>query len=333
MSSIDLITIGANALELRLSAVNQKDFFERLLQHINRLTGGTLAVLQSAFAQFGQSRSAEAAASMAYYAFFSLFPLLLFIVAAGSYVLEKAWVYKEITSFVQEFAPLFEPLIADTIGKVIDLRGPVGIIGLVGLLWSSSAFFAVLVRNIDRAWPGIKPRNFIQQRVFAIEMIASVTALLFLAWVLNAMVNLFPKVVGLPTPMGGYAILPRLAVWGATLLFSFILYTWVPPTKVNWVAAAIGAAIATLFLQLTSLGIGWFLGRGLLRYELIYGSLGTVALLMLWTYLTGWIILFGAHLSASIHRAIRIRTVVWQSFQPEITEPNCNDNTSDNRDT
>jgi YihY family inner membrane protein len=313
--------------------MNRKDFVERLLQRLNRLTGGGWAVLQFAFVQFGKSRAAEAAASMAYYAFFCLFPLLLFIVAAGSYVLEKAWVYKEIISFVQEFAPLFEPLITDTIGKVIDLRGPVGIIGLIGLLWSSSAFFAVLVRNIDRAWPGVKPRNFIQQRVFAIEMIASVTALLFLAWVLNAMVNLFPKVVGLPPPVGGYAILPRLAVWGATLLFSFILYTWVPPTKVNWVAAAIGAAIATLFLQLTSLGIGWFLGRGLLRYELIYGSLGTVALLMLWTYLAGWIILFGAHLSASLHRSIRIRTVVMRAFHDDIHHQNLQEIISDNRDT
>jgi uncharacterized BrkB/YihY/UPF0761 family membrane protein len=38
----------------------------------------------------------------------------------------------------------------------------------------------------------------------------------------------------------------------------------------------------------------------LVRYELVYGSLGTVVALMLWIYLGSWIAFFGAHLSAAI---------------------------------
>jgi len=42
------------------------------------------------------------------------------------------------------------------------------------------------------------------------------------------------------------------------------------------------------------------LSRGLVRYELVYGSLGTIVGLMFWIYLISTITIFCAHLSAVI---------------------------------
>jgi hypothetical protein len=55
-----------------------------IYQRANKLSGGSLKILQDAFRSFREARGAEAAAGMAYYAFFSLFPLLIALVAAGS---------------------------------------------------------------------------------------------------------------------------------------------------------------------------------------------------------------------------------------------------------
>jgi len=44
----------------------------------------------------------------------------------------------------------------------------------------------------------------------------------------------------------------------------------------------------------------WVLAKGLVQYELVYGSLSTVVALMFWIYLISSITLFGAHLSAVI---------------------------------
>ena len=44
----------------------------------------------------------------------------------------------------------------------------------------------------------------------------------------------------------------------------------------------------------------WVLANGLVKYELVYGSLSTVVALMFWIYLISSITLFGAHLSAVI---------------------------------
>ncbi|NJO94599.1 MAG: hypothetical protein HC820_10210 [Hydrococcus sp. RM1_1_31] len=42
------------------------------------------------------------------------------------------------------------------------------------------------------------------------------------------------------------------------------------------------------------------MSSGLARYQLVYGSLGTVVALMLWIYLSSVVILFGAHLSGAV---------------------------------
>ncbi len=102
--------------------------------------------------------------------------MLLFIVAAASFILQEESVYQQIMTFVRDFVPMIESLIEDTIGTVIHARSS-------GFNWSGgfalicNRFFAILVRNIDHALPGNRTRNLIEQRIFAIEVIAVVTVI------------------------------------------------------------------------------------------------------------------------------------------------------------
>ena len=52
--------------------------------------------------------------------------------------------------------------------------------------------------------------------------------------------------------------------------------------------------------EIITLGFTWYLGSGLVQYELVYGSLGTIVGLMFWIYLGSLITLFGAHLTATL---------------------------------
>jgi uncharacterized BrkB/YihY/UPF0761 family membrane protein len=58
--------------------------------------------------------------------------------------------------------------------------------------------------------------------------------------------------------------------------------------------------VAATAAEITKSGFTWFLSSGLARYDLIYGSLGTIIILMLSIYLIALILLLCAHLSASI---------------------------------
>ena len=82
------------------------------------------------------------------------------------------------------------------------------------------------------------------------------------------------------------------------------LYRWIPNRHVPWRAAIGPALLAGLASQVVNAGYSWYLGSGFSRYELLYGPLTTIIVLMFWFYLTVLIILVGAHPGASIRLAM-----------------------------
>ncbi|MBN1217784.1 MAG: YihY/virulence factor BrkB family protein [Anaerolineae bacterium] len=73
-----------------------------------------------------------------------------------------------------------------------------------------------------------------------------------------------------------------------------------PNAQVSALAAFWGALVATTGWELATTGFIFSLSSGLARYELVYGSLGTIVGLMFWIYLDGLVTLFGAYLTATI---------------------------------
>jgi len=270
------------------------------------LDWGVIGILFRTVRSFNETRGAEAAASIAYYALFSLFPLLIFLIIIGSTVLEIDQVQKQVLSFVGEVFPASKELVANNIQQVLSLRGAVGIIGIIGLLWSATAVFSALVRNINRAWHTAGPRNFLMGRLIALSMVGILLVLLLLSFLAATVIRILSQFEillwgGEPvTQTSTWAILSRMIPWLLTFLIFQGLYRWVPNTEVKWSEAFWGALFATTAWEFTKAGFSWFFSSGLTNQRLIYGSLGAVVALLLWVYLTGLITLLGAHLSAAI---------------------------------
>jgi membrane protein len=282
------------------------DRLETAFRWADKLSGGVLGVLKDALQRFGDARASQAAAGMAYYALFSLFPLLLSLVAAGSFILESEEAYRQAVGLVKEAIPISQELIEGNFQQVLRLRGPVGVVGLIGSLWSASGFFTTLAYHINRAWPEAELRNFFERRLVALGMVGSLAGLLALSLVLSAALNLLPR---LQVPLWGgvsvyetplWAVLSNFVPWLFTLSLFLGLYLWVPNAPVERSAALWGALIAAVAWEVAANAFAWYLSSGLARYRVVYGSLGTVVALMLWIYISSWIILFGAHLSAAI---------------------------------
>lgn len=285
---------------------NFTDKIKAVYQYTNNLSGGSLDVLRHTFKSFNDTRAAQAAAGMAYYAIFSLFPLLLALIAVGSFVLESDQVYENVVQFVAEAFPGSETLIEGNIQRVLSLRGPVGIAGVASLLWSGTGVFSVLAFNVNLAWPEAEPRNLLEKRLVAIGMVGGLVGLLILSLVSTAAINLLPQ---LEVPLWGgisiyetplWTLLSTFISWLFTFLLFLNLYRWVPNTEVKWSGALGGALVATVAWELATSAFAWYLSSGFSQYELVYGSLGAVVALMLWIYLSSLITLFGAHLGAAI---------------------------------
>lgn len=281
-----------------------------LYRQIDTLSRGRLSILRRTLESFGEARSAQSAAGMAHYAFFSLFPLALFLVAVASaiFVQNRQRAVQEVINLIGQAIPVSPSLIRDNIEQVLALRGTVGLIGAVGTLWSATGFFSILSSNINRAWSRAQQRNFLELRLVALVMIAVLVVLLALSLVSTAVLNFLPlrQIAGLDGLFLPGTLLRRILTALVPWLFAFLLflalYRWTPNTRVPWRAAGWAALIVSIVWQVAASAFTWYLSSGLAKYQLVYGSLGTIIALLFWIYLASWFTLFGAHLSAAIAR-------------------------------
>lgn len=275
-------------------------------RRINHSTGGTLSILSLSVRRFSESRAAENAATLAYYTLFAIFPFLISLVVAGSFFLEREEVFQRVQDFVTQAFPASQSLIQDNLNTILTLRGTVGIVGLIGLVWSGTGLFSNLIYAINRAWPNTRPRNFIRKRLAGFGVALSLALLLGLSIITTTTVNLLLSLDFAKYGLRALEILPlrsmltRFLSWLLKGFIFFGVYMWAPNTRVPIKAAAWGAAVAATGWELATAAFTWYLTSGFTRFELVYGSLGTVVVLMLWIYIGALVVLFGAHLGAAI---------------------------------
>ena len=281
---------------------------ERYFAGADSVLGGSLTVVRSAVERFTAVRGSQAAASLSYYAFFSLFPLLLFILIAAGSLLGREKVYDQLIQVLGAVLPVGGELVGPTIEKVLPETGSLQVVAALGLLWAGTGFFSALVFNIDLGWPEVRAANPVRQRLYGLLMVVALTLLLLLSLVsnllLDVLLRLEPLLPSARDLLEGvlWPTVTRLLPAGVAFLLLLGLYWSVPKAKVRWQAAAWGALVAALAWHLVSWGFSWLVATGLVHYEVVYGPLGAVVGLLFWMYLSSWIVLFGAHLTAAIDR-------------------------------
>jgi len=287
------------------------------LKHIYRraddLSGGVLEVIRVTVERFTEERGAETAASLAYYAFFSIFPMLLVFIVVGSFFVDTAVVQIQLLNLLQGTIPGAEDLVIQNINHVLRLRGAVTFVALISLVWSATSVFNILARNINRAFPYAGLLDFIKGRLRGLIIFFGIGLLLLLSLAASTLSGLIPVI---EIPINGIN-LHETIVWqiGAFLVPVFFnwmmfwaLYQWVPTVTVSRRASLFGGLIAGVTWELLNNGFAWYLSSGLSRYQLVYGSLGTIVALLFWVYLSATIVLMGAHLTASIQASRQKRS-------------------------
>lgn len=274
----------------------------------DQLSRGSLGILVYAVRSFTEANAAQAAASIAYYALFSLFPLLIFLVTIASSFLQGEQVIQQILGFVAATLPPAEELIAQNIERILTQRGTMNLIAGVGLLWAATGVFAGLTRNINKAWHTARPSNFLRSRLVGLIIVALLFVMLMLSLLSTTLFNLLPSVdvtgslwdqISLYETFT-WQLASRLVPWFFTFVLCLGVYRWIPTIKVGWLEVSIGAALVATAGEITKAGFTWYVSSGLAQYDLVYGSLGTIIVVMLSIYIGSIILLFGAHLSAAI---------------------------------
>ena len=250
--------------------------------------------------ELGADDATHMAAGVAYYVILSLFPLLLGLLAIFGMFLPSEAVQEELFDFFESNLPGAIDVLERNIEDVIQLRGAIGLISLFLLFWSASAMFGALSRAINRAWDIHQDRPFHIRKLRDLTM-ALGTGVLFVLSV--GATAVFSILRGMDLPVVGTA-----ADYGARFLgflFSLaiflLLYKFIPNTKTFWRYIWPGALLAAILFEGAKTLFVLYLGQ-FASYESVYGSVASVIILLVWIYISAFMVILGAEFSAEYGR-------------------------------
>lgn len=272
--------------------------------------GKLFLLLKRTIKEFGDDDCTHMAAGIAYYGVFSLFPLLLAGIFIFSLLLESSTIQEEVLDFARDYFPVDDTVISENIEGAKDVRGFLGPIAVIGLLWSGSAVFGVINRSVNRAWDIEQKRPFFLQQVRRLAMAFTIGILFLLSLGVSSGLAILRET---SSSIAGFGFLQNNAIWEVIssflpALFSFtafaLIYRFIPNTKVYWYEVWPGAIFATIFYEGGKFVFIWYLGN-VASLDRIYGSVASVLVLFLWAYVSANILLLGAELSSEYGRLKR----------------------------
>jgi len=245
----------------------------------------------------------ELSGYIAFTAFFSLFPFMIFLAALAGFLGDRQTADDFVAAMFgfmpDDVAGTLAPAVREVIGS---RQGGLLTIGILTTLWFASNGFEALRTGLNRAYGVVEQRAIWWLRL---QSIAFVIAGGFIIFFLSLAVLLGPliwRVLGpavdevLGTELVFVSVRYLVAIvllWGALML----LHRWLPNTKQAYLRVLPGVcATALLWLIMASL-FSWYIGH-LADYSAFYGSLGGVAITLMFFYLSAIIFIFGAEINA-----------------------------------
>ena len=248
------------------------------------------------------------AAGVAYYAIFGIFPFLLGMMVISGLFLEAEIVQAKLLEFVVGNLPGSDRLIASNIIFIDSHRTELIIIAIVGILWSSSSVFGAVSRVVNRAWGIYQGQPFHVHRVEHLLFLFTI-GLYFLFWLAVTSTTQVLLDVKLGAPFqeviqesGFFNLLVRLASWFVTAVGFLLVYKYLPNCEVKWRNIWMGTLVASVLFEVGKEIFSEYLHHyG--QYDLLYGSIASTIIFLLWVFLSALILTLGAEICSNYQQA------------------------------
>jgi len=249
------------------------------------------------------------AQSLAFSFFLAIFPAIIFLFSLIPYV--------PIGNFQNEILNIIEGVlpqnaystVRSTIEDIIRIqRGGLLSVGFVMALYFTTNGFMTMMRGFNSSYHVVESRTPFQQRKVAIVLTFILSILLIVSTTLIIFSEVATKYLVTHSILKSKTqiLLLTLGKWTVVMsLFFFaisFLYYYAPAVKKNYRFISAGSTLATLLSIVVSTGFAYFVNN-FGQYNKIYGSIGTLIVIMLWIYFNSVILILGFELNASIENA------------------------------
>lgn len=266
------------------------------------------------WAESGRDNISLIAAGVAFYAFLALVPLLAAFVLTYGLVADPSTVMSHIQSLFEVMPADAARLIADQLINVATTSaGKTGLGLLLALalaLYGAMRGATAMITALNIVYEEEETRSLVRTTLLALGItvamvIVGVIGVLAIAALaaLETLMPWLPKLV---------VTLIRVGFWIAAAIAASAaiaaIFRYGPDrARAQWRWLTPGAIVATLGWLVTSLGFGFY-AASFGNYNATYGALGAVVVLLMWLYLTAYILLLGAELNSELEHQTAVDT-------------------------
>ncbi len=265
-------------------------------------------IIKRTFLGFSKDNCTQQAAAITYYILFSIAPLAIFVIALLGVFLNGEDVRERIVNWVLEIVPLTDTDGRDAVERIVagaqNVSATVAIAGLVLTLWASLAVFASIRRALNNVWGISEHRPWAQGKLVDLLQVGIVGVVLLGSIALTGLLRTVREVSArhfgplasdnnlweMPGIIG-----PAFLTFGAFA----VLYKIVPAARPRWRDVLPGALLATLLFEILKNSFAFYLAN-FNNFDVVYGSLAGILILLFYMFLASNILLVGAELTQTL---------------------------------
>ncbi|MCP9198549.1 YihY/virulence factor BrkB family protein [Gramella sp. GC03-9] len=254
-------------------------------------------------------------AGVAFYFFLSIFPTIVAAISIYTLVLEPAQIQEQISRLNLVLPPRAYDMITDFLQPVIQQsRKEISwglVISVLVSIWSANKGTNALFQGINIAYDELDSRNIVKKNLLSLLFTLCGLVIGLLSLLIIIFFPLFIHKFGLPTQVEDIITWFRWVILGFILIGSLSVVYKIAPNRRNprfrWVSW--GALLGTAIWLGGSMLFSWYVSN-FGSYEDLYGSFAAVAIMMLWLFLTAFIVLMGAEINSEMEHQTRHDTTI-----------------------
>lgn len=245
------------------------------------------------------------AAGVAFYALLAIFPAITALMALAGLILEPPEVTAQLQKLTQVMPQEAARIVLDQAVAVAGSRqGGLGLAFVVGLLlaiYSASKGMGSLMEGLNVAYDEEESRGFIARTLWTLGLTLFLIVGLILGLVATLAVPAVLKLIALPGWLETVLALARWVVLGLMTVFGLaVIYRFGPSRDdAEWTWLSPGAIAACLVWLIASVGFSIYVSN-FGSYNETFGSMAGVIILLMWLWISAFIIMMGAELNAEI---------------------------------
>lgn len=250
------------------------------------------------------------ASSLAFHFFLALIPFSLTLVISSAYV-PFFDLREDIVPILSGIVP--ELLIDNFIEGLDDLENSTvnSMIsgGFLTAIFFISNGFRVMINSFNSSKIKFEKRSWISTRLISLGLVIGflfsiITMLLFIVWERKLLLILGENMAFVSNNFNFIFYAIAFLIIGAILYFAISFLFYIGPSKQStFKFMSAGSTLSTSLIVLIFLGYSYYVSN-FASYNALYGSVGTIIIVLLWIYFNMYALLVGFELNASIHGAI-----------------------------